>query len=990
MFLLIFISSSCVRETNFPVNKRLVCDAERVTKKGGKFIAANDSSEFFDGGWFRTNIDAYSGKHSALTIPKTKAFAMGYKIKHAGPDAYLKLSVWRKSKDGKGTLVAAGDKTDIMYLVTSTPVQSTKNGWEKLELEVYTPPNFGNGILSIYVWNNGTDTVYYDELTIERLAHKQYPKYNYNEGLNIVLDTSDLLKIMKKRNGAFENGILQTSDNDWVKGIVVDSDKAMKAKMRLKGDWLDHLWGDKWSYRVKMRKSNSFNRLRTFSLQTPSARSFLLEWLTHQLYHDNDVLTTRYGFIPLKFNDQPRGIYVWEEHFVKQLPEWNNRREGPIVKFSEDPFWQIQKININHKKWPVFPYYQASTINPFGQTRTTENPVLFSQFIVAQKLMNQYKNQQLSPSEIFDVDKLAKYYAMLELTHARHGMVWHNQRMYYNPVICKLEPIAFDGYTDHDIPDLTINDNIAYRALTQKEPVILQDHLIFNLFKDSVFLGRYLKYLDEYSQADFINSFMDNYQPEIAHYDSLLRLEFPIYHYDNKLLVNSAEVIQSYLPELRQIVSDKLSDGSFSFNLKQEVYSDTNVYENTPEFFVNVYTELVIGDTFELSIRNYFPRELIFLGTGNGNKLITDFFIEEPIISSYKDGMDGQKLQLNVDTSANYLFFMIAGRMDTYSVPILPWPSPSGITPQQELWKTIDMNNSLIDRVSGDNIYIRTGDITIDEPIIIPDGYKVNISAGTKINLVDSAMIISYSPVFMIGTAGSPIVITSSDFSGNGFTVLQADGISKVDNVIFEKLNTLDYKGWTLTSALTFYESDVTITNAKFYRSQCEDALNIIRSDFTLSNSSFDYTFSDAFDADFCTGKVISTTFTNIGNDAMDFSGSEIIITDSKVIGAEDKGISGGEDSKVVVRNTIIQKANIGFASKDLSVVEVIDSRVETCNYGVVLLQKKPEYGPSVMILKNTPLVDTKVEMLIEEGSKVDVDGKIVIGKEKKLSDIFY
>ncbi len=110
LLLMLIVSLACVRETNFPVSKKLICDAEQVTKKGGKFIAANDSSEFFDGGWFRTNLDAYSGKHSALTIPKTKAFAMGYKIRHAGADAYLKVSVWRKSKDGKGTLVAAGSR----------------------------------------------------------------------------------------------------------------------------------------------------------------------------------------------------------------------------------------------------------------------------------------------------------------------------------------------------------------------------------------------------------------------------------------------------------------------------------------------------------------------------------------------------------------------------------------------------------------------------------------------------------------------------------------------------------------------------------------------------------------------------------------------------------------------------------------------------------------------------------------------------------------
>lgn len=987
---ILLVANSCIRETNFPVSKKIICDAEQLTKRGDKYIAANDSSEYFESGRYRTKLNAHSGNHSVLTIPKTKAFAMMYKIRHVGPDAFFNVSVWRKSKDGLGALVVSGDNSEILYLANTKSVEKNENGWEKLEMEIYTPPNFGSGILSIYVWNNGSDTVYFDDLIIERQAHKQYPAYNYSKGLNLILDTSDQLKLMQKRKLAFENGILQTTDKDWVKGIVVNNDNAMKAKMRLKGDWLDHLWGDKWSYRVKMRNNNSFNRLRTFSLQTPSARSYLLEWLTHKLYHENDVLTTRYGFIPLLVNNQERGIYVWEEHFVKQLLEWNSRREGPIVKFSEDPFWQIQKMNINHKKWPVFPFYQAAIINPFGKSRTVKNPVLYNQFLIAQKLMHQYKNQQKKPSEIFDLEKLAKYYAMLELTHARHGMVWHNQRMYYNPVICKLEPIAFDGYTNHDEPDLSINDNIVYRALSQTDPVILQDHLIFNLFIDTVFLNRYLYYLEEYSQANFVNNFIDSYRSQVLYNDSILRLEFPYYHYNDSLLSESANAIRDYLPELRKIINDSLYDDKFTFRLVQEQFVDTSVYENTPEFFVNAYTEAKYSDTLGLSIYNYFPRDLIFLGTGEGNKMITDFFITENTLSAFSSGMNGQKLVLNVDTSANYLFFMIDGRMDTYSVPILPWPYPVGITPQQELMKKVDLNNPLFDKILNKNIYIKSGNITIAKPIIIPEGYKVYFSAGTKIDLVDSAMIISYSPVFMSGTKSDPVIVTSSDFSGNGFTVIQADETSIIENVVFENLYTLNYHNWKLTGALTFYESNVIIINTKFYRNQCEDALNIIRSDFMLSNSSFDYIYSDAFDADFSSGIVENNYYRNINNDAMDFSGSEITIRDTEVYGAKDKGISGGENSKLTIINTSIINSNIGVASKDLSIVEIIDSEVINCNYGLVLLQKKPEYGPSVVILKNTFLLDLKVEMLIEIGSKVDIDGNIILGKEKNLGEIFY
>jgi len=38
----------------------------------------------------------------------------------------------------------------------------------------------------------------------------------------------------------------------------------------------------------------------------------------------------------MELNGQDMGVYAFEEHFDKLLIESNNRREGPIVKFSEN------------------------------------------------------------------------------------------------------------------------------------------------------------------------------------------------------------------------------------------------------------------------------------------------------------------------------------------------------------------------------------------------------------------------------------------------------------------------------------------------------------------------------------------------------------------------------------------------------------------------------------------------------------------------------
>ncbi len=982
------LAFSCARPDEFPMNAVYMSGAEKLNKKGDKFLSENDSSVVFEGGQLRTDTESFEGDYAVFTTPKN-AFAFYYKINNAGPDWYFKISVWRKSKDNKGVIVAAAKDAETLYLATSTPIEYSENGWEKLELEVYTPPTFFMDELSFYVWNNGTDTVYFDNFKIERYVKKKYIQFN-EKPLSIVFDSSEYLKILDKRKAAFESGILQGSDNDWVKAIVFSSNKMMKAKVRLKGDWLDHLQGDKWSFRIKMRKNYSWNRMRTFSIQTPLARGFLNEWVAHRFFDFEDILTTRYGFIPLWINNESRGLYAWEEHFEKQLLESRNRREGPIIKFTEEAFWQIQKYSISiEKSWPLMPSYMASVIMPFNQSQITESEVLYNQFLNAQKLANQYRNQLLPPGNIFDIDQLAKYYAMLEITQARHGMVWHNQRFYFNPVICKLEPIAFDGFANYSEFETGIENNYAYMSLNHSDSLMPHENLIAHLFIDSTFINKYLSYLKKYSDSNYISAKLKEINSDMIFYDSVINLEFPLIHYDFSRIPEIAKDIRSYLPDLEKEIKSKQQNTNFKLFQKKPVYTDSTVFEDTPKFFVNAYLEQTIDDSVLINVRNYFPGDIIILGTGNG-KYIDSYQYHNTKIKAYSGGEVSNKI-IKSDTTATYLFFMTTTGDESFFTEILPWPYPEGLTPQQELYGSADLDNyaSFIRR-KGKTLLVVNGLHVIDQPVIIPKDFVLKFEPGVILDLVKGAMLISYSPVEMIGSENNEIKITSSDFTANGFTVLQADERSKLEHVIFENLNTLDYKGWTLTGAVNFYESDVDISNTLFYRNQCEDALNTIRSDFKLESSTFENIYGDAFDSDFCTGVVSNSFFNNIGNDAIDFSGSQIRIKGTVISDASDKGISGGEDSYLIVENTTIQRSNIGLASKDLSAVEVRNSSVQDCNYGIVLLQKKPEYGPAKMMLINTQITNAKTNQLIEQGSEVVVDGKIILGDKESLADIFY
>ena len=144
----------------------------------------------------------------------------------------------------------------------------------------------------------------------------------------------------------------------------------------------------------------------------------------------------------------------------------------------------MQRNNlVTEDNWHTLPFYEASVIKPFKESKTIENPTLYQDFLNGQKLMYQYKHQLAPPATIFDIKKMAGYFAMMDLMKITHGKAWHNQRFYFNPVLCKLEPIAFDGYSDHLPPLKGIKSNTAYMALDTDKEITPEQLLFYHLLR---------------------------------------------------------------------------------------------------------------------------------------------------------------------------------------------------------------------------------------------------------------------------------------------------------------------------------------------------------------------------------------------------------------------------------------------------------------------------------------------------------------------------
>ena len=272
-------------------------------------------------------------------------------------------------------------------------------------------------------------------------------------------------------------------------------------------------------------------------------------------------------------------------------------------------------------------------------------------------------------------------------------------------------------------------------------------------------------------------------------------------------------------------------------------------------------------------------------------------------------------------------------------------------------------------------LVIKKGEYDLKRDLIVPRGHVLIIEAGTKIRLAESVKIISFSPVYFDGSEEQKIIIQGSERS-QGFAVINAKEKSMIKHTNFFKLSNPKDIDWSLSGAVTFYNSPISMSHVKIDTNYCEDALNIKNTDFSLDNLYIANSQSDAFDSDFSDGKLNNVIFENIGNDAVDTSGSRIEARDVEIRGVGDKGLSFGEASIAKITNVSIKDAEIGVAAKDTSLVNIEDLDLANINVGFTVFRKKPEYKGAKIEVSHLVHEKIKVMDLVEKKSELIVDGK--------------
>lgn len=952
----------------------IFCDAE--TRLSGHFASGGLQ---FNNGSTQSSARAHSGRYSSRLLPGSQLqFGMGIRVTDLQPGGLYQASVWRfQYRNATKSYLAAKSEggKDPFYLTQYISTKKEDNGWEQLELQFYIPETNPPGFTDVYVFSNGKDTVYFDDFKINLIGIFQEKDFEMPV-LDLWLDKDAMKQLSLKREKALREGILETGPADRVRGKIrwTGLEAPVTARFRLKGDWLDHLEPGKWSFRVELSGNQFWQGMQAFSLQQPGTRHFLHEWVLHECWRKEDVLTTAYDFVQVRLNGERLGLYAVEEHFEKFLVERQGRREGPIMKLDETGFWDGNRhqMDIAGSVEPSVQLpsskAQHAAIEPFEANRTAANPGLAAMAAHAESLIEQFRSGQTPASQLFDMDKMARFYAIADIMGADHSTTWHNLRFYYNPLSDRLEPIGFDGYGAGP------SGRTSFLLQGEGQGPELQDLL----FGDTVFLKTYIRYLYHYSSAEYLDTFFEGISAlRFPRQIALLRA-YPDYYFQEQ------EFIRTVLYKRAQLLPQE----RFSFLMRR---ADDNSWELTNS---HPYPLVLLGWSAR-SEGDWTPLPQAVWSPGAPDRPLwketgltkTTLWPAMDLVRTKSGALQGVKnwpgpVNIRLPEDAEYLVFQLPGVDTLLRQQIRATLSHAGPTPRQELTGRPFTKNDPRWEVRGQRIRILPGKHKFSDWLVIPEGYSVEAGPGVELDFLNGAGFLSFSPLRFSGTTDDPVLITSSDGTGKGLTVLATGQASSLEHTVFERLKNLEWKGWTQTGAVVFVESSVRLKNCVFRHTRSEDALNLVRCHVDMSECLFVDASSDGFDCDFCTGEIRKTAFTDCHNDGLDFSGSRVQVKECSFNNCGDKGISVGEESDVACFDISLRNVHTGIAAKDRSVAVADRFTLLNCPTGFAVYQKKPESGPAKLVVREYRESGVGRLYRVQFGSAMQLQDKLIRGDD--------
>ena len=497
-----------------------------------------------------------------------------------------------------------------------------------------------------------------DYIKIKLISSKYFFINNDFENVVIKIDQKNLYNLELQR----KNKINGTS-NEFERFSTAKLEKEKKnydIKMRVKGDRVLH-WYDKdqTSYKIDLRGDKRIWGLEEFSVQKPITRNYIYEYIFHKLLEANELISLKYFFINLTLNDSAQGIYAVEEGFSKELIERNKKRNGPIFGLEESSGTDYPNVEYDlysKKYWTT------------NHSKLTE---------IALLKLEDLKYRNINIEKIFDLEKWAVFFAIIDLSHTLHGSLSKSVKLYYNPVTAKFEPIGFDGhhnpnlFNDFLILDFMNDENVNCSYICKEREWYLRFFKNKDGSNNHKFIELYMKALKNASSQKFLDNFNSKYFEEIEKNNSQLQSEVTkkdlnyykglgLYMFDKDFLFKRAKYINDRLNNYANL-NNKKKAFNYANSIQLNLLENENVKYLNGEYHLS--KDLIIEKNYYLlkdkklnineGVKIFFKEDSTLFSEGsisfNGSK-------KKPILV-YSDNGNGSLILSNNDyTFKNVIF----------------------------------------------------------------------------------------------------------------------------------------------------------------------------------------------------------------------------------------------------------------------------------------------------------------------------------------------